>query len=516
MPLESFPRRQPAASSAAGRQKKLLSDLESARRKFREALNAYEHSGGRYIDRAGPVAPEAVATCRLVPDRYEMLRMLTQGGVVAEIGTDKGAFAARILETCRPSALHVFELEASRIDRANIAAAEAGGVLTLHVGDSAGAMAAMPDAFFDWIYVDGDHSYTGVRRDIEACLPKLKTGGLLIFNDYCVWSVSSMSRCGVAKAVNQLLAETGWKMVYLALQTSGYFDAAIQKEAAIRPVSFQLSTSRRMTATSSSSVSSPPPAAAASAAASGAPALLKRGRERYERFSEQHRLHFGTEAAGRLLDYGCGARGFVAAAARAGLDAVGVDVTESREKQFGMIAQAAKMPLERLMRYDGRRLPFGDAHFDIVYSWFVLEHVPDALAAVRDIARVTRKGGRVFLYADDALNGWDGHARIPWPVYMPRRFVRPYLDEFGLMARADFIEKDVFYCSSDEVAAELDRLGFELLHRNAPVSSSGVDGRQIQTEEAARTVARDLRARLASGDIDPPRQNLTIIARKTG
>lgn len=41
-----------------------------------------------------------------------------------------------------------------------------------------------PDAFFDYVYVDGDHSYEGVMRDLGKFFPKVKVGGLIIGDDY--------------------------------------------------------------------------------------------------------------------------------------------------------------------------------------------------------------------------------------------------------------------------------------------------------------------------------------------
>jgi len=40
-----------------------------------------------------------------------------------------------------------------------------------------------PDAFFDLITVDGDHSIGGARTDLENVIPRLKIGGILVFDD---------------------------------------------------------------------------------------------------------------------------------------------------------------------------------------------------------------------------------------------------------------------------------------------------------------------------------------------
>lgn len=42
----------------------------------------------------------------------------------------------------------------------------------------------IPDNSLGLCYVDGDHSYKGVRTDIDYFLPKLVTGGIMAFHDF--------------------------------------------------------------------------------------------------------------------------------------------------------------------------------------------------------------------------------------------------------------------------------------------------------------------------------------------
>lgn len=203
--------------------------LERARQQFQSALIEYQKSGGRYIDRAPEVPSSLLTACRVVSNRYELLNYLPKGGVVAEVGTDQGAFAARIMDTCAPSSLHLFELDLARLKPENVSEAVNEGRCHLVAGDSATNLQRYPHDYFDWIYIDGDHSYEGVKRDTEAAAPRVKPGGYLVFNDYNVWSVTSMRRCGVARAVNEFAARDGWAFVFLALQASMYLDVALQR-----------------------------------------------------------------------------------------------------------------------------------------------------------------------------------------------------------------------------------------------------------------------------------------------
>jgi hypothetical protein len=51
-------------------------------------------------------------------------------------------------------------------------------------GDSVASMNTYPDQTFDMIYIDGDHSYEGCKRDLETAFRKIKKGGYIMGHDY--------------------------------------------------------------------------------------------------------------------------------------------------------------------------------------------------------------------------------------------------------------------------------------------------------------------------------------------
>jgi SAM-dependent methyltransferase len=83
----------------------------------------------------------------------------------------------------------------------------------------------------------------------------------------------------------------------------------------------------------------------------------------------------------RVLDVGCGDRPYDTLLRDAG-EVVGFDVPGNPRADVHGTIDA---------------IPIGDASFDVVLCLQVLEHVPDPGAAVRELRRVVRPGGRVLL-----------------------------------------------------------------------------------------------------------------------
>lgn len=204
-------------------------EVEQKRRAFAAALRAFTQAKGRYHHPAAPLPQEKLEGCEVLTDRYHLIDRLPKGGNVAEVGIDRGDFSLELLNRIRPERLHLFDIDISRlVNPAILAELDNGsGRVRTHVGDSSTSLARMPDAYFDVIYIDGDHTYEGVMRDIEAALPKVKPTGALIFNDYAVWSAVSMFHCGVARAVHELCLNHPWKFRYIALQPMMYNDVML-------------------------------------------------------------------------------------------------------------------------------------------------------------------------------------------------------------------------------------------------------------------------------------------------
>jgi ubiquinone/menaquinone biosynthesis C-methylase UbiE len=107
-----------------------------------------------------------------------------------------------------------------------------------------------------------------------------------------------------------------------------------------------------------------------------------------------------------ILEVACGRGGFSRLLASKGAVVCGADFSEAaikiaKEKLLG------DPPLANRVTYaqaDAQNLPFDAGSFDIVISCETIEHVPDPRAAVREMYRVCKPGGILYLTTPNYLN----------------------------------------------------------------------------------------------------------------
>ncbi len=173
-----------------------------------------------------PKIPQAqLDGCQLLCDRYEMLRRLPQGGIIAEIGTYRGDFARIMLDTMAPTRLHLADITFS-LCRADVLADPRVG---LHEGTSLAFLNSRADASFDMIYVDADHGYDAVRADAAAAAPKVKPGGFLVFNDFARIIRPGFGVFGVHQAVCEFAVASGWPVAFFCLEGEALYDIALRR-----------------------------------------------------------------------------------------------------------------------------------------------------------------------------------------------------------------------------------------------------------------------------------------------
>ncbi len=104
-------------------------------------------------------------------------------------------------------------------------------------------------------------------------------------------------------------------------------------------------------------------------------------------------------ASRRWLDVGCGTGALCAAI----VDRCSPSLVTGVEPSDGFLRTAKENLSGRAALHQGSAtaIPLGDASVDVVVSGLVMNFIPDPLAALLEMARVTRKGGTIAAYVWD-------------------------------------------------------------------------------------------------------------------
>lgn len=120
-------------------------------------------------------------------------------------------------------------------------------------------------------------------------------------------------------------------------------------------------------------------------------AVLRVGREEhFDRF-------FRVNPNETVLDAGCGHGEYTIFALARGARVWAIDASEKMLAYTERACADAGLTCEALSRQSVTAIEYPDDHFDVVYCLSVLECVPDPDLAMKELARVLKPGGRMYL-----------------------------------------------------------------------------------------------------------------------
>lgn len=114
------------------------------------------------------------------------------------------------------------------------------------------------------------------------------------------------------------------------------------------------------------------------------------------RDGQQRRLEMIVKAAGprikgRILENGCGVGMYVKKLSGLGGRVIGLEYDLERALEAGAVSDA-------IINAAGEFVPLTSSTFDLILSHEVIEHVQDDRAAVREMVRVLKPGGRAVIF----------------------------------------------------------------------------------------------------------------------
>lgn len=179
-----------------------------------------------------------IRNLKVLTNRKELLKLLPKNAVCSEIGVNEGEFSKEILDATAPQKFHLVDAwgDAARYhDGLKLMVREkfnkeiSTGQVEVNVGFSTDKLKEFSDHYFDWVYLDTDHSYAVTAAELKILKDKVKPGGIIAGHDYIVGNWVGDCRYGVIEAVHELCVYDNWELIYITINKNEMPSFAIKK-----------------------------------------------------------------------------------------------------------------------------------------------------------------------------------------------------------------------------------------------------------------------------------------------
>jgi hypothetical protein len=136
-----------------------------------------------------------------IKTRTDLLNFLPKKLIIAELGVFEGTFSKEIFSICDPSKLFLVDLfdgvhRSGDKDGINFKTIDlgqsfislqsffSGKEVEIIKSNTEAFLSSLEDEYLDAVYIDADHSYNAVLRDLNMSLKKVKKHGFICGHDY--------------------------------------------------------------------------------------------------------------------------------------------------------------------------------------------------------------------------------------------------------------------------------------------------------------------------------------------
>jgi|ETNmetMinimDraft_8_1059916.scaffolds.fasta_scaffold12583_2 predicted rRNA methylase YqxC with S4 and FtsJ domains len=159
--------------------------------------------------------------CKVVSKRLEIIKLFPKDLICAEIGVMEGGFSEEILQVNNPSEFYLIESNTkgeNLCDDLRIKFSENENVIVKE-GYSWDVLRTFDDNYFDWVFIDADHTYVSTKLELEISKDKVKDNGYIACHDYSNKNKNeSLTDYGVIQSVNEFCLQYDYEVVYLSLE----------------------------------------------------------------------------------------------------------------------------------------------------------------------------------------------------------------------------------------------------------------------------------------------------------
>lgn len=178
---------------------------------------------------------EQMKNLKILTNKVALLDVLPKQAVVAEIGVSRGDYSEKILSVIQPQKLYLIDAWNSEpyhfkeAIEARFSKEIKSGQIVICQGISTVELEKVADKFFDWVFIDTDHTYQTTAKELEICRKKVKRGGIIAGHDYVTGAWLPKLRYGVVEAVNEFCTKYNWEMIYLSNEHHRHLSFALRE-----------------------------------------------------------------------------------------------------------------------------------------------------------------------------------------------------------------------------------------------------------------------------------------------
>ncbi|MBX3457101.1 MAG: class I SAM-dependent methyltransferase [Candidatus Paracaedibacteraceae bacterium] len=171
----------------------------------------------------------------------------------------------------------------------------------------------------------------------------------------------------------------------------------------------------------------------------------------------------------KVLDIGSGFGSFVYLLRKDGIEATGMEISDflvgyARHRFDVEFGESVVSSDEVYLHQSALAIPFSDNSFDVITIWNVLEHLPDYRDLLKEVSRVLKPGGKLFIknvnYASCFV---EPHYRVLWIPLLPKWIAQVYLKLRG--RNPQYLMEEIHYITNSKVLRELTRHDYVISSR---------------------------------------------------
>ncbi|MDY6974293.1 MAG: class I SAM-dependent methyltransferase [Thermodesulfobacteriota bacterium] len=163
-------------------------------------------------------------------DRKKFLQsVIPPGGIGAEIGVQKGFFTHSIIDSIKPSRLHLIDpwyligekWPWAETNKSTCKALQnviywfhkelVRGDIILHIGFDQDVLQTFSDNCLDWVYLDTSHSYEDTKHELKLLSRKVKANGIIAGDDW--FSNPEHPFFGQCLAIREFVSKSDYKIL---------------------------------------------------------------------------------------------------------------------------------------------------------------------------------------------------------------------------------------------------------------------------------------------------------------